>query len=153
VLAFLPAAAAAKPLTRQGLRLGLARDPAAGRVLGGITDQGWPVVFAISKNEKQVVGAIAGMALSCASGQQFSLEDAWPKLRIGPGGAVHARAVIPPTSAGSGVSITGGSHSMNGKLNRKTGDFSGVWHLQLSFRTSNGTDSCDSGAVAFRLKL
>lgn len=141
----LPAGAAAKP--------GLARDPAAGRVLGGITAQGWPVVFDISKNERQVVGAISGMALSCTSGQQVSLEDAWAKLSISPGGAVHVSAAITPASVGAGVSITGGSHSMNGRLNRRTGDFKGIWHLQVDFSTSSGTDSCDSGLVTFQLKL
>lgn len=141
----MPAVAVAMP--------SLARDPAAGRVLGGISAQGWPVVFDISKNERQVVGAISGMALSCASGQRVSLEDAWAKLRISPGGAVHVSAAITPAPVGAGVSIAGGSHSMNGRLNRRTGDFKGVWHLQVNFSTSSGTDSCDSGLVTFELKL
>jgi hypothetical protein len=38
-------------------------------------------------------------------------------------------------------------------LDRKTGNFAGVWHLQLSFSTSTGADQCDSGEVAFSLKL
>jgi hypothetical protein len=118
-----------------------------------LTAQAWPVVFAISKNETQVAGAIAAITLSCSSGQQFTVEDAWSKLRIGRAGAVHTSAIIAPAPVGSGASITGGSHSMSGKLSRRTGNFSGVWHLQLNFSTSSGTDSCDSGEVAFRLKL
>jgi hypothetical protein len=128
-------------------------DPAAGRVLGGISAQGWPVVMAISKNDNQVVGTLAGIVLSCNSGQQFTIEDAWSKLRIGTGGAVHAGSAIHPPPSSSGVSVTGGSHSLNGKLNRRTGDFSGVWHLQVNFSTSSGPDQCDSGNVAVQLKL
>jgi hypothetical protein len=149
-----PAQAATKPgRSLRVLRLHFTRDPAAGRVLGGLTAQGWPVVMAISKNEKQVVGTIAGIVLSCSSGQQFPIEDAWSKLHIGPGGAVHTSAAIHPSPVSSGTAITGGSRSMRGQLDRRTGNFAGVWHVQLSFTTSSGPDQCDSGDVAFRLKL
>jgi hypothetical protein len=149
-----PAQATTRPeLSLRALRLHFAHDLAAGRILGGLTAQGWPVVLAVSKNEKQVVGTVAGIVLSCSSGQQFPIEDAWARLRIGPAGTVRTSAVIHTSGTSSGTAITGGSHSMQGKLNRKTGDFSGVWHVALSFTTSSGPDQCDSGNVAFRLKL
>jgi len=130
-----------------------ASAPVAGRVLGGATSQTWPVVLAISGDGKSVNAALAGLVLSCSSGASLPLVDGWAKLPIGPNGSVHAAAAIPPSS-GSGVSLTGGSHSFTGKLNRKRATFSGVWQLQLAFSLSNGqTDQCDSGRVSFSARL
>jgi hypothetical protein len=52
------------------------------------------------------------------------------------------------------VSLTGGSHSFIGRLDRKRSTISGAWRLQLNFQASGGqTDQCDSGRVPFSARL
>jgi len=128
-------------------------SPAAGKVLGGFTSQGWPVVLAISNNSKGIVTAGAGLDMSCASGASFGVPDRWRNLPIGPNGVVHVSDSI-GAQQGSGASITGGTDSLTGKFNRKRGTFAGVWQLHLTFSMPNGqTDTCDSGRVTFTVAL
>jgi hypothetical protein len=125
----------------------------AGRALGGFTTQGWPVVLEIAPGARLVTVAAAGIDMTCMSGQSFSIEDGWTLLDIAPNGRVHATAQIPP-STGQSVSLTGGSHSLAGKLNRKRSTFRGVWQLDLTFKSSDGqTDQCHSGRVAVAARL
>lgn len=127
--------------------------PAAGRVLGGFTSQGWPIVVEISKNGKGIPLVGAGLEMRCASGNRYPLEDGWEQLPISTSGKVHAAVTIPP-SAGSSVSLTGGSDSLTGRVNRQRSTFSGVWQLHLTFGESSGqSDHCDSGRVTFTTRL
>jgi hypothetical protein len=131
----------------------LASLPSAGNVLGGFTSQGWPAVVEISKNGKRIEVVGIGLDMSCTSGSQFGLRDGWTRLPFGPGGKIHASVVVPP-SPSSGESLTGGSDSVTGTLNRKRSTFSGVWDLVLTFKDSTGhADKCDSGRVTFSARL
>jgi len=127
--------------------------PASGEVLGGFTSQGWPVVVEISKDAKRINTIGIGLDMSCTSGQQAGLRDGWVRLPVGPRGKVHATLTI-PASPGSSVSLTGGSDSLTGTLNRRRLTFSGVWELILMFKDSTGhVDKCDSGRVTFAARL
>jgi hypothetical protein len=133
-----------------------ASAPGPGRVLGGFTSQGWPVVVVVSKNEQRIAALEAGLEMSCASGVQYSTLDYWLRLPIGARGKVKlAAAIVPiPSSAGATESLTGGTDSLAGKFNRTRTTFSGVWQLHLTFSSSSGTtDTCDSGAVNFSAVL
>ncbi len=127
--------------------------PAAEQVLGGFTSQGWPVVIVISKDGKRIGLVETGLNMSCTSGDSFPLLDGWVRLPIAANGSVRGHTTIQPAS-GSAVSITGGSDSFTGKLNRKRDTFAGTWQLQMSLAQTNGqTDQCDSGLVRFTAKL
>jgi hypothetical protein len=118
-----------------------------GVFLGGLTSQSWPFVIEISRNGRMVSGAAVGLDMTCTSGDQFSVPDGWSRLPVGRDGRVDGVVAVPPSS-GASASITGGSDSFTGKLNRRRATFSGVWDLHLNFSLSNGqTDSCDSGGV------
>jgi hypothetical protein len=122
-------------------------------VFGGLTSQGWPVVAYIARSGKRLELAVIGLDMSCTSGSRFPLDDGVENLRIRANGTVHHFSAVPPT-AGSSVSITGGSDSFTGKLNRERLTFTGKWQLHLNFATSNGqTDQCDSGPVTFKTRL
>jgi hypothetical protein len=131
-------------------------SPAAGRVLGGLTSQQSPVILDISKNSKRIDKAVTDLELNCTSGDQFWIPDSWSRSPLDSRGSASVHLTIPPdTSGGSnGVTVTGGSDTFSGKLNRKTATFSGSWQLQLTFSMSDGTtDQCDSGLVTFEAKL
>jgi len=124
---------------------------AAGQVLGGFTSQGWPVVLELSKDGKQIALAGIGLSMNCSSGAQFSTGDGWIHAPIAAGGKVREAAQITPAPK---YSLTGGSDSFTGKLNRRQVAFSGTWQLHLTYSMSNGqTDQCDSGRVAFSARL
>jgi hypothetical protein len=136
-------------------------SPAAGRVLGGLTSQHSPVIMEISKNAKRIDLAAANLELTCTSGDQFWIPDGWGRTPLSANGSVNLHVTVPPqTSGGSnGVTLTGGSDTFSGKLNRKAATFSGTWRLQLTYSmtsttgTTPTTDSCDSGAVTVKAKL
>ena len=130
-----------------------AAGPAAGRVLGGFTGQGWPVVLEISNNTKRIALAATGLEMRCTSGVRFTAEDSWTHVAIGRNGGVQVIKKVSPM-AGSSASITGGSRSLIGVLNRRQGTFFGRWRLHLEYLTSGGqADHCDSGAVPFAARL
>ena len=134
----------------------LAPGPAAGKVLGGLTSQGWPVVLKVSGNAKSIQRVRIGLEMNCTSGASFSVPDGWIRVPILRGGQVDASAAVSPSpaSGGSDVSITGGTDSFSGTLNRSSGTFSGTWHQHVDFATSGGqSDSCDSGNVTFTASL
>jgi hypothetical protein len=61
---------------------------------------------------------------------------------------------IPASAGNSTVSITGGTDTFMGRLNRAQATFTGSWQLHLNFVMSNGqTNQCDSGHVAFSARL
>lgn len=128
--------------------------PANGHVLGGMTAQRWPVVITISANGKRIQAAQAGLVLTCSSGDGFPVPDAWGDVPLQANGGVNVAAGILPSTGNSAGSVTGGSDTFTGRLNRKRATFSGTWQLKLNFLMSSGQiDQCDSGRVAFSARL
>jgi hypothetical protein len=126
----------------------------AGKVLGGFTSQGWPVVVVISSNGKRIVDTRIGLDMTCSMGDNFGLRDGWVQLPIARSGKVKVSFGIAPWSSGT-IKLLGGSDSLTGKLNRKRWTFAGTWKLHLTFQdTSTGqVDQCDSGQVSFNAIL
>jgi hypothetical protein len=124
-----------------------------GKTLGGFSSQNWPLVVALSGNEKQVSKVATGLMMRCTSGNSFPLEDGWTQLAIGRDGTTHGSMTVPPMS-GASASISGGSDSLTAKLDRMHATMAGTWRLQLNFTMSGGqTDQCDSGVVRFTARL
>jgi hypothetical protein len=140
-------AAKAVPNTNSSARTA-AQGPNRGAVaLGGFTSQGWPIVLELGRGGKLVTVAAAGMDMTCASGDRFSVEDGWQLLDIAKNGKIHASEQIPP-GQGQAATLTGGSHSLTGRFDRHRLTFRGTWTLQLNFKAADGTtDQCQSGPV------
>lgn len=116
----------------------------SGVTLGGLTSQGWPFVLELSRTGKLVIVAATGLDMTCTSGDQFAVEDGWQLLGIAKNGLVHTTQQIPPAAG----TLTGGSHFLTGRFDRKRLTFRGVWSLQLNFKFADGTtDQCQSGSV------
>ena len=122
----------------------LSQGPTNGPMaLGGFTSQGWPVVFELGRGGKMVTVVGVGLDVTCTSGDQFSLEDAWQLLDIPKNGKLHTTEQIPAVG-----DLTGGSHSLTGRFDRQRSTFRGVWSLQLNYQFADGTtDHCQSGKV------
>ena len=102
-------------------RVARAADPAAGRVLGGVTSQHWPVIMTLSSNGRQMGGQVA-IDLHCTSGGSFTAWDGWTGIAVPASGSVNVEQAFPPIAGSGGSdSITGGLHTLKGKLNRKQG--------------------------------
>jgi hypothetical protein len=113
--------------------------------LGGFTSQRWPVVLEVARGARRIPVAATGLDLTCSSGEQFPVEDAFGQLAVDKSGRVDEADMIPP----QGSDFLGGSHSLTGHLDRRRATFQGVWQLQLMFKAPDGsTDTCRSGAVA-----
>jgi hypothetical protein len=122
-------------------------------VWGGVTDQEWPVMFIIPNGAKRLRSGLIALEMSCTSGHTFTGKDAVVNLPIGKTGKVSGSRPIAPVSE-SGVSLTGGSHSLAATVDRRSLTISGTWRLHLDFQLSNGQrDNCDSGVVRFFAKL
>jgi hypothetical protein len=121
-----------------------------GVTLGGFTSQGWPFVLELSRSGKLTIEAATGLDMTCTSGAQFAVEDAWQLLGIAKNGMVRTTQQIPP----AGAILTGGSHSLTGRFDRKRLTFRGAWSLQLNFKFADGTtDTCQSGTVKLIARL
>ena len=124
--------------------------PSKPMMLGGLSSKSWPVVVAIAGDLRQISYAAIGLDMTCTSGDQFALSDGVIRLPIAQNGNVAATRQIPAQPAVSGVSLTGGTQSFTGKLNRKRLTLRGTWRLHLDFQLADGTaDHCDSGRVSF----
>lgn len=129
---------------------------AAGMTLGGFTSQRWPVVVDVAKDGRRITQVALGLDMNCTSGGSFGTPDRFFDLPVWSNGSVHAAMLLPPlpASPGSTVSITGGSDSVTGRLDRRQATFIGTWQLHVDFQNSDGTsDHCDSGRVSFKTRL
>ena len=121
--------------------------PKPGAALGGFTQQGWPIVLEIGRGAKQIIVAATGLDLVCSSNDEFAIHDGFAHVAVAKNGTIHATEQI-PARVGQTVSLTGGSHTLTGRLNRRRSTFRGVWTMQLTFQLADGsTDRCGSGPV------
>jgi hypothetical protein len=123
-------------------------------MLGGLSSKGWPVVMELSQNLKRIRLAAIGLDMTCTSGSTFSLSAWFTDLAVGPNGKVHVLAAILPQAGSGGVTLTGGNETFSGRLNRTQLTFAGTWRMQLNYTLPNNqSDHCDSGPVAFSVRL
>jgi hypothetical protein len=149
-------ATAASPAEAHFAQVGISHPvpgPSAGRVLGGLTAQHDPVVIAVSSNGKRIVEADVALDMRCTSGDEFTAEDVWFGVSIETTGSVRTAGSMPPYTDSTGTLTE--THTLTGKLDRKRATFSGVWDVHLTYVPANNgqTDQCDSGGVAFRVRL
>jgi hypothetical protein len=118
-------------------------------VLAGFTTQQYPAFFKIAAAGRSLtLGAIA-LNLSCTSGGQVALGDAFTRVRISPDGKLHAALSIPPTAGSAGETFSG-TDTMSARLNRKHTQLVGTWDLIVNYSFTNGmSDQCNSGPVRF----
>jgi hypothetical protein len=118
-------------------------------VLAGFTSQQYPAFFKIAAAGRSLtLGAIA-LNLSCTSGGQVALGDAFTRVPISPNGKLHAAFSIPPTAGSSGETFSG-TDTMSARLNRKHTQLAGTWELVVNYSFTNGmSDQCSSGPVRF----
>ncbi|HTU85808.1 MAG TPA: hypothetical protein VMF57_09560 [Solirubrobacteraceae bacterium] len=123
--------------------------PGQETVLAGFTSQNYPAFFKLADDGRRV--SVAGIALSmtCTSGDQFVLQDAFAGLRIGANGSLHGSYTQPPTSGQDGATVSA-TDSLSARLNRRGTQLSGVWQLTAHYAFSDGSaDDCASGPVRF----
>lgn len=131
----------------------IAAASGAGPMLGGFTAQGWPAVVQLSKDKRRLTVAEVGLLMTCTSGAELALDPYVMRVPVARNGRFHVSGTIPATS-GNPVSITGGSESFSGSLNRLRSTLSGTWQLHLDFQATDGSsDHCDSGPVKLAARL
>ncbi|HYB26273.1 MAG TPA: hypothetical protein VEF89_06650 [Solirubrobacteraceae bacterium] len=118
-------------------------------VLAGFTSQNYPAFFKLSADGRRMtVGGIA-LGMTCTSGNQFVLQDAFLGVRINANGRIRGSYTQAPTSGQDGATVSA-TDSLTARVNRSRTQLSGVWHLDVHYAFSDGTsDDCDSGPVRF----
>ena len=118
-------------------------------VLAGFTSQQYPAFFKIADAGRTLtLGAIA-LNLSCTSGDQVSLGDAFVRLHISANGKIHGAETQAPTAGTNGETYAW-TDSLTARLNRKHTQLSGTWELAVNYSFTNGmSDHCASGPVRF----
>src|SRR4051812_35858581 len=121
-------------------------QPRTGKIFGGVTAQGWPVVFELEANGRSVKRATIGLVLRCTSSSSVADHDAYRRFPLTRTGRYAQRFGPPPvgtpTPQGPTVAFSG---SLTGRV---TGSrITGVWRYQRvdTDAVGNVTDSCDSG--------
>jgi hypothetical protein len=124
----------------------------AGVVYGGVTPQGFPVMFELRKSRRALVRSAIGLRLSCTSGATVSISD-----RYGKGNIVRRRfhgSFGPDTTRNDDGSTQDAQGSLRGKLNAAGTKIAGTWQVIVTDRDAAGnvTDTCDSGVVRWSAK-
>ncbi len=117
-------------------------------VYGGVTAQGWPVVFDVRPGKRLVARATIGLELTCSSGQSLADHDRYARFPLSPSGRFSER--FGPTTVATGPDATAVfSGSLVGRI--KNDRITGVWRYVRVNRDAAGavTDTCDSGRVPF----
>jgi hypothetical protein len=124
----------------------------AGRVLGGSSEQRWPVVFEMNSSKTQVDEALAGLSLPCAQGGELSFSDGYRNLSLN--NRRFGASFGPEPSAlpnGGSVEFSG---AIDGRFKKGKRKASGTWQLTAVEKDPAGAivDTCDSGEVEFTVK-
>jgi hypothetical protein len=146
-----PSGSIRHPAAGHAARAGAIRTSArAGQdVLGGVTAEGWPVVFRISKDGRTLLLASIGVDMHCTSGEHYSTYDGWRKAPIGAHGRLALDGTMPLNTYSDGSSLSE-SDTVRATVSAKRDRLSGTWDLHDTWIAANGThDSCDSGPVRF----
>jgi hypothetical protein len=118
-------------------------------VLAGFTSQNYPLFFKITSDGRMLVTGGVALNMTCTSGAQFVIADAFVKVRIRGNGRLHATFTSPPTAGQNGDTVSG-TDTLSAKLGPRHTQLSGVWQLSVHYGFTNGmNDQCDSGPVRF----
>jgi hypothetical protein len=123
--------------------------PATPSVLAGFTSQDYPAFFKLAGDRQRVSMAGIALDMTCTSGEQFVLQDAFIGLRISPTGKIHGSFTEAPTSDADGTTVSA-TDSLSARLNHRRTQLSGIWELTANYSYADGSsDQCDSGPVRF----
>jgi hypothetical protein len=146
------AATAANAVDRGGRHVeahaAAAQRAPAGRVLGGITPQSWPLILDLNRAGNRVARIVTGLDMTCTSGENFGTADGFTGLRISSRGRFGARYGPQRIDAGGTPADIEGT--ITGRRSRDRGSFRGTWTYKVTFYDAAGTsvlDTCESGLV------
>lgn len=120
--------------------------------LTGETSEGGPVVITVAGNGRKVLRAVAAIDMTCGQEPntfQQGFTDRWDTMRVSRAGAFHDQiAGNDVTPEGDQVEVSG---SVTGRVNRKLTTVTGVWKVDWTFHSPDGTTmTCTSGPLKFR---
>ena len=130
--------------------IAVARDATAPEiVLAGFSSQQYPTFFKLAGDGQTLMVGGIELDMTCTSGSEFVLHDAFARVPIKPNGKLHATFGFPPTAGSNGATVSG-SDSLTARLGSRHTELSGVWRLRANYSFTNGiSDRCDSGPVRF----
>jgi hypothetical protein len=131
-----------------------ARVAAAPSTFGGVTSQGLPIIVDVNASKRQVVRVLTAVDLTCApSGLVATVPDGFRRLAVSKQRRFRA-TFGPQTQRNADGTTTDYQGSMTGRFNRAKTTAAGTWRLTAVDHDATGavTDTCDSGAVTWRVK-
>jgi hypothetical protein len=119
----------------------------AGVVYGGLTSNGWPVMFQVSRDGRRVIRAIGAIETKCSQGGTVIVADPWTRLPISRRGGFRASF---RDSGMEGQNRFEESGSIQARVNRARTRITGTWRIRLVVHSPDGSvNDCNSGAVRF----
>ncbi|HJS94459.1 MAG TPA: hypothetical protein VJ741_09360 [Solirubrobacteraceae bacterium] len=126
-----------------------ATPPAHTIVLAGFTSQHYPLFFRISSDGKMLLGGGIAISMSCTSGADIVVPDAFARVPIHAKGRLHA-GFSSPTIITNGTT-TQETDALSATLSPKHSQLTGTWQLAVNYGFADGTsDQCASGPVRFK---
>ena len=127
---------------------GSATPAPSGVVFGGATQQDWPVVVALNKARNRVDRVVIGLDMTCASGDTFSTNDGFQRIRLSRKGRFSAG--VGPQRIDAGGTPADVESKVIGRMGKRRSTMRGVWSLKVTFYDQAGAtvvDTCESGLV------
>lgn len=121
---------------------------ASDMVFAGFTSQHLPAFFKVSSDGRVLLAGGIALELSCASGGNLVVPDAFAHIPIAANGRLHT-SYTSPTTISNGVTSSG-TAALKARLGPTHSELVGTWRLQLQFGPAGGQRThCDSGPVRF----
>jgi trimethylamine:corrinoid methyltransferase-like protein len=141
-------------LSPVGVAVALADEPgeagasqAGGFASGGLTSNGWPVYFQLSRDLDQIRRAVGAIEQKCSNGGSFVGADRWARLPLSLRGRFRASD---HDSYQEGSERAEADYSLRGKVNFRTGRMTGTWRNRTTIHVADGSVvTCDSGTLRF----
>ena len=142
-----PAGGATKPRHLTAVAAASAKAP-AGVVFGGVTPQTWPIVVALDKARTRVDQVVIGLDMTCTSGDTFSTNDGFQRLKLSKKGRFSAS--VGPERIDAGGAPADVESKVIGRMARGRSAMRGIWSLKVTLYDPAGAtvvDTCESGLV------
>jgi len=119
-----------------------------GLVFGGLTAQSWPIVVALNRARNRVDQVVLGLDMTCTSGDAFSTNDGFQRLRLSKTGRFGAS--VGPERIDAGGSPADVESRVIGRMATGRSSMRGIWSLKVTLYDPTGAtvvDTCESGLV------
>lgn len=118
------------------------------KTLAGFTAEHYPAFFRVSSNGRTLLTGGIAISMTCTSGSNLVVPDAFAHVPIRATGRLHA-TYTSPTIVQNGVTFSG-TDSLTAMLSPNRSRLVGTWRLAVNYTNASGTtDQCDSGPVRF----